>query len=206
MMTFYEKHFLPKIIHCICSMKPAMKQREKIIPLAQGKVLEVGFGPGLNLAFYNKSSVQHIWGLDPSEEMWDIAKEKAERCDISIDYLKAYASQIPLENNSVDSVVITYTLCTIPDVFESISDIRRVLKPSGKLLFCEHGAAPDKRVRRWQNIINPDWKRVGGGCNLNRRIPELIKEGGFNITGMNTMYIPGWKPASYNYWGTAKKR
>jgi len=120
--------------------------------------------------------------------------------------LKAYASQIPLENNSVDSVVITYTLCTIPDVFESISDIRRVLKPSGKLLFCEHGAAPDKRVRRWQNIINPVWKRVGGGCNLNRRIPELIKEGGFNITGMNTMYIPGWKPASYNYWGTAKKR
>ena len=117
--------------------------------------------------------------------------------------MQGSAENIPLEDRSIDTVVVTYTLCTIPQAVAALSDMRRVLKPSGQLIFCEHGLAPDEGVRRWQNRVNPIWRRVGGGCNLNRDIPSLLKAGGFRIRAMETMYIPGWKPASFNYWGTA---
>ena len=112
--------------------------------------------------------------------------------------------EIPLETSSVDTVVVTYTLCTIIDVDRAMKEMARVLKPAGELIFCEHGAAPDAGVRRLQNCINPIWKRVGGGCHLNREIPELIEQGGFKLKSLNAMYIPGWRPASFNYWGTAE--
>jgi len=181
-----------------------MRQREKVVPLACGSVLEVGLGTGLNLPFYDASKVNKVWGLDPSPEMLDRAKEKARSVNFDVELIGFPGEEIPLENNSVDTVVVTYTLCTIIDVDRAIKEMARVLKPAGELIFCEHGAAPDVSVRRLQNCINPVWKRIGGGCHLNRAIPEIIAHGGFRIKVLKAMYIPGWRPASFNYWGTAE--
>ena len=123
--------------------------------------------------------------------------------DFGFKFLKAFAEDIPLENEQFDTIVITYTLCTIKDTKKAFDEIKRLLKPNGHLLFCEHGLAPDNSIKMWQNTINPVWKRVGGGCNLNKEIPELITSNGFEIIELKTMYLPGWKPASFNYWGVA---
>lgn len=203
-MKLYNRHILPKLVHFACSQGPVMRQREKVVPLACGRVLEVGLGTGLNLPFYNASKVNKVWGLDPSSEMLDRAKEIAGSVSFEVELIGLPGEEIPLESNSVDTVVVTYTLCTIIDVDRAIKEMARVLKPTGEFIFCEHGAAPDVSVRRLQNCINPVWKRVGGGCHLNRAIPEIIERGGFRIKELKAMYIPGWRPASFNYWGTAK--
>ena len=205
-MNPYNKYILPKITNAACSGSPTMKQRQKIVPLAYGNVLEVGVGSGLNFDFYDATKVDRLYALDPSEEMWALAKKQLDTSQIKIEFTKGYAEEIPLDSNSIDSIVITYTMCTIPDVEASLAEMRRVLKVHGELIFCEHGIAPDNSVRRWQNILNPIWKNVGGGCNLNRNIPELISDGGFKINNLETMYLPGFKPASYNFWGVAKPR
>ncbi len=194
---------MPKIVHFTCAMKPAMKQREKVVPLAEGRVLEIGIGSGLNIPFYHTDKVKHLWGLDPSAEMWSIAQKNAARHHIDVEFIQSGAESIPLDDNSADTIVMTYTLCTISEVHSALDEIRRVLKPGGKLIFCEHGVAPDKSVQRWQNRFNPIWKKLGGGCNLNRPIPQLLEQSGFKSRDMETMYLPGWKPASFNYWGTA---
>lgn len=180
-----------------------MKQRQKIVPLARGRVLEVGIGSGLNIPFYDPQKVNHLWGLDPSREMWAIAGKNAKDHHLDAEFIESGAESIPLADHSADTVVMTYTLCTVPDVQSSLQEIRRVLKPGGKLLFCEHGEAPDSRVQTWQKIINPAWNRLGGGCNLNRPIARLLNAAGFISRDMQTMYIPGWKPACFNYWGSA---
>ncbi len=180
-----------------------MKQREKIVPMAFGNVLEIGIGSGLNLPFYHKTEVKSVLGIDPSEETWKENNVDHEELSFEFTFLKAFAENIPVDSNSFDSAVVTYSLCTIPDLSPAFEELRRVIKPNGVLVFCEHGKAPDKAVERWQNLINPLWKRFGGGCNLNRDIPDLINSNGFKISQVETMYIPGWKPASFNYWGTA---
>lgn len=205
MANLYDRYILPKVTNALCACGPNMKQREKIVPLASGIVLEVGVGSGLNFKYYDHDRVDHLFALDPSEEMWSIAQKQIANSELQPEYVKASAEKMPIDNNTIDSIIITYTLCTIVNVNASLSEMRRVLKPNGKLIFCEHGIAPDKSVRRWQNLLNPIWKRLGGGCNLNRNIPLLIKEGGFKIEKLDTMYIPGFKPASYNYWGIAKQ-
>jgi len=203
-MRLYDRHILPSLVHFACSLNSVMRQREKIVPLARGRVLEVGLGTGLNLPFYDASKVSKVWGLDPSSEMMDRAKERACAVNFDVELIGLSGEDIPLQTSSVDTVVVTYTLCTIIEVDRAIKEMARVLKPAGELIFCEHGAAPDARVRRLQNCINPIWKRVGGGCHLNREIPELIERGGFNLKSLNAKYIPGWRPASFNYWGTAE--
>jgi ubiquinone/menaquinone biosynthesis C-methylase UbiE len=180
-----------------------MKQREKVVPLAEGRVLEIGIGSGLNLPFYSPSKVKHLWGLDPSPETWSLAPYKHRKFEFDIEFIEASAENIPLDRGSADTVLITYTICTIPDAISALREARRVLRPGGSLLFCEHGLAPDEKVQRWQHRLTPLWKAVGGGCHLNRPIPELIEEAGFSIRSMDTMYLPGWKPASFNYWGVA---
>jgi ubiquinone/menaquinone biosynthesis C-methylase UbiE len=202
-MGLYSKYILPTVVHFTCSLKPTMRQREKIIPLASGCILEVGIGSGLNLPYYDASRVTKLWGLDPAPEMTRMAREQAQSVDFDVEFIGLPGEEIPLEDGSVDTVVITYTLCTIPDTAVALGQMRRGLKPGGEPIFCEHGAAPDANVRRWQDRINPVWRRFGGGCHLNRAIPELIEQGGFRIERMDTMYIPGWRPASYNYWGSA---
>jgi len=202
-MGFYAKHVLPRVVDFTCNLKPNRRQRQKVIPLARGRVLEIGIGSGLNLEYYDPARVERVWGLDPSPEIWALAGARVGKLPFDVEFVRGEAQNIPLEDRSIDTVVVTYTLCTIPEAVAALSDMRRVLKPGGQLLFCEHGLAPDESVRRWQHRVNPIWRRVGGGCNLNRDIPSLLRSGGFRIHDMDTMYIPGWKPASFNYWGTA---
>lgn len=202
-MGLYAKYLLPRTVHFLCSAKPIRKQRKKVVPLAEGRVLEIGIGSGLNLPLYDPGKVQHLWGLDPSTESWALAEKTASRMDFSVEFINGEAEAIPLDGCSADTVLVTYTLCTVPGVLRALEEIRRVLKLDGQLIFCEHGAAPDASVRRWQNRLNPIWKRIGGGCNLNLPIPFLLEQAGLKIRKMDTMYLPGWKPATFNYWGTA---
>lgn len=203
-MGFYDRFLLPRVVHFVCGQNPAMRQRAKIVPLAEGKVVEIGIGSGLNLPYYDPTRVSHLWGVDPSREMWKLAEKTARDHHIEAEFIESGADDIPLDRHSADTVVITYTLCTVPNVNSALEEVRRVLKPGGNLLFCEHGEAPDEHVRRWQHRINPIWNRLGGGCNLNRPIPRLLQESGFVSNDMQTMYIPGWKPACFNYWGSAR--
>ena len=205
-MSFYDKYILPKFLNCACGSKPINYQREKIVPLAEGTVLDVGIGSGLNIPYYNKSKIKCLYGLDPSIELLNLAKSLAKKNELEIEFLECGAEAIPLPNDSIDTVVITYTLCTIPDTQLSNQEIMRVLKPNGKLLFCEHGLAPDINIAKWQKRINPIWNKIAGGCNLNRDIPKLIRSSGFKILNMEEMYLPSTpKFAGYNYWGVAKK-
>jgi len=205
-LGFYDKYILPKFLNCACGTKPINYQREKIVPLAKGIVLDIGIGSGLNIPFYNKSNIDHLYGLDPSKELLKIAKPLAKKNELEIEFLQCGAEAIPLPDQSIDTVLITYTMCTIPDIKLSNSEIMRVLKSEGQLLFCEHGLAPDKNIAKWQRRINPIWSKIAGGCNLNRDIPKLITSSGFKISNMEEMYLPSTpKFAGYNYWGVAKK-
>ena len=204
-MSLYDKYILPKFLNCICSAKPIGYQRQKIVPYAEGAVLEVGIGSGLNLPFYDKSRVDKIWGLDPSKELNKMASKVASEEGLEVDFLISEAEDIPLPDNEVDTVLITYTMCTITEVMRANEEMRRVLKPKGKMIFCEHGKSPDQNVFKWQKRINPLWRKIAGGCNLHRDIPSLIKESGFKLEKLDTMYLPSTpKFAGYNYWGYAK--
>jgi ubiquinone/menaquinone biosynthesis C-methylase UbiE len=191
------------MIDFACSASPNQKQRQKIVPEAEGEILEVGFGSGLNVPFYDPSKVKKIWALEPSEGMRRKAQTTVDEAAMNIEFIDLPGEQIPLDDNSVDTVLVTYTLCTIPDTKGALEGMRRVLKPGGRLLFCEHGKAPDENVQRWQSRLNPAWSRFAGGCNMNRDIPALINEGGFDIKVDERMYIPGAKILCYNYWGSA---
>ena len=200
----YEKMVLPKLCDKCCGTKPINYQRKKVVPLAKGVVLEVGIGSGLNIPFYNKNNIEKIIGLDPSEELNVLAKRVADDNGIQIDFLINGAEDIDLPDNSVDTILITYTLCTIPNLKKSMSEMKRVLKPGGKFIFCEHGIAPDVNIIKWQRRINPIWGIFFGGCNINRNIPKIISESGFNISNLNQMYLPSTpKIVGYNYWGEA---
>jgi len=203
-MGFYERTILPRIIDLSCGTNAVRRQRDKVVPLAAGRVLEVGAGSGLNFPYYDAAKVERVFALEPSEVMRARAKERTEAAPFPIEPLGLKGEKIPLDDKSVDTVLITYTMCTIPGVAEALAGMHRVLKPSGRLVFCEHGLAPDPGVQRWQHRLNPFWKRIAGGCNLNRDIPALLKEAGFRIEAMDTMYLPGPRFASFNYWGTAK--
>jgi ubiquinone/menaquinone biosynthesis C-methylase UbiE len=203
-MSIYEDRVLPHLIDLACSTKPTRKQREKIVHLAEGDVLEIGFGSGLNLPYYDGGKVRKIFGLEPSEGMRRKARPNVDASGLDVEFIDLPGEQIPLESQSVDTVLVTFTLCSIDDAMTALEGMRRVLKPGGTLLYCEHGAAPDESVRRWQDRLNAGWKRFSGGCNMNRDIPSLIESSGFRITADERMYIPGVRILSYNYWGTAK--
>tara|TARA_B100000900_G_C20579230_1_gene716724 strand:- start:278 stop:898 length:621 start_codon:yes stop_codon:yes gene_type:complete len=203
-MSLYEKYVLPKFLNCACGSKPVSYQRKKVVPLAEGKVLEIGIGSGLNLPFYDKTKIDEIWGLDPSEELSEMAKKVADQESMEVNFISSGAEEIPLPDNHFDSVLVTYTMCTIPEVQRANNEIRRVLKNNGKMIFCEHGEAPDQNIRKWQNRINPIWGKIAGGCNINRNIPSLIQQAGFDIIELEEMYLPNTpKIAGYNYWGYA---
>ena len=203
-MSLYEKYVLPKFLNCACGSKPVARQREKVVPLAEGKVLEIGIGSGLNLPFYDKTKVDEIWGLDPSEELSEMARAVAIQEGMEVNFISSGAEEIPLPDDHFDSVLITYTMCTIPEVIRANTEIRRVLKNQGKMIFCEHGAAPDDNIRKWQKRINPFWGMIAGGCNIDRNIPSLIQDSGFDIIEIEEMYLPNTpKIAGYNFWGYA---
>ena len=205
-MNLYNKYILPKFLNCACGSKPINYQRQKVVPLAKGKVLDIGIGSGLNIPFYNSDKIDQVIGIDPSHELIDLAKGLANKSRVSIKLVIGSAESIPYPDNFFDTVLVTYTMCTIPNVAIANKEIWRVLKEDGRLIFCEHGLAPDKKISKWQNRIDPFWGKIAGGCHLNRDIQKLITDAGFSFESLDKMYIPSTpKFAGYNYWGVSKK-
>ena len=205
-MSLYNKYILPKFLNCACGSKPINYQRQKVVPLAKGKVLDIGIGSGLNIPFYNSDKIDKVIGIDPSHELIELAKELANDSKASIDLVIGSAEAIPFPDNFFDTILITYTMCTIPNVAMANKEMWRVLKDDGRLIFCEHGLAPDKKISKWQNRIDPFWGKIAGGCHLNRDIQKLITDAGFSFESLDKMYIPSTpKFAGYNYWGVSKK-
>jgi ubiquinone/menaquinone biosynthesis C-methylase UbiE len=202
-MEIYRTYVLPRFINLAMQNKVAETERAKFVPLASGKVLEVGIGSGLNIPFYSQD-IETLYGLDPSRELWHMARKRSARAPFPIEYIGLSGESVPMEDETVDTVVTTWTLCTIPDPIKALKEMRRVLKRDGLLIFVEHGQSSDNRVQVWQNRLNPLWNRVGGGCNLNRIIDTLISEAGFHITQIETGYIKGLKLFSFLYKGLAR--
>lgn len=203
-MGLYEQYVLPHLINCACGAPPILKLRSKLVPKAKGVVLEVGMGSGINLPFYDASKVDYVWGLEPSLGMRNKARKQVEASRVHVHWLDLPGEEIPLEDDSVDTVLLTFTLCTIPDTRKALEQMRRVLKPGGKLLFCEHGQAADQGVLGWQNRLNPVWSKLAGGCQLNRKMDQLITGAGFDIKQMETFYVPKTpRFAGYIYTGEA---
>ena len=203
-MSFYENKILPHVINCACGMKAVDLQRAKVVPLAQGQVLELGFGTGLNVRHYDAKRVSKVIGVDPSEESWQLAQPKIQQADLAIEYLQCSAEDIPLATDSIDTAVITYTLCTIPDPSRALAEVVRVLRRGGRVLVAEHALAPDASVAKWQNRVNGFWGKMAGGCHINRDIRGLIEATPLQIQDWQAMYLPQTpKIAGYNVWGTA---
>jgi len=180
-----------------------MRHRRKVVPGARGRVLEVGMGSGLNLSAYDRTHVEKVWGIEPSLALQAVARERAAAAGIQVEFVGLSGEDIPADEASFDTVVTTWTLCSIPDAARALGEMRRVLRPAGRLVFAEHGIAAEPGVARWQHRLNPLWRRFSSGCNMNRSIPDLIREAGFEIEGLETEYLPGPKVLAYNYWGVA---
>jgi len=203
-MSFYKDHVYPHLVSLLGNPKPIEEIRQRIVPLAQGNVLEIGVGPGVNFVHYDPRKVNKVYALEPNPGMLRRAEEQRRRTELQIEFLDLPGEHIPLPDASVDTVVSTFTLCTIPGVAEAIQGVRRVLKPSGKLIFFEHGLSPDPPVQRWQKRSEPLFRWAFEGCHVTRDIPFLIGKGGFNIEQINSGYLsPFPKSGSYCWWGAA---
>lgn len=204
-MSFYNRYILPAFLTCACGTKSVRYQRRKIVPRAEGVVLELGFGSGLNLPYYDAAKVTRLYALEPEEGMLARARKAARGAPVPVEILSERAEEISLPAHSVDTVLVTYSLCTIPDPVSALAGARRVLKSGGVLLFCEHGLAPDAKVQRIQRMVEPIWKRVAGGCHLTRDVRSLVEQSGFAIETCETMYLPSTpRFAGYNVWGNAR--
>jgi len=204
-MGLYGKYVLPHIIDFAMRNKDATQLRAAWIPRARGEVLEIGIGSGLNLPFYS-SDVQCVHGVDPSAELQQIARKRATDQRVPVDFLLQSAEEpLPLPEEAINTVVMTWTLCSIPNPPRALEHMIKALKRGGHLIFIEHGRAPDTRVRAWQDRLTPLWKRIGGGCHLNRKVDELIVAAGFQIVELKTGYLPGPRPMTYTYQGLAAR-
>ena len=203
-MAFYRDHVYPRLVSLLGDPKPIREVRERIVPLARGKVLEIGVGPGVNFVHYDPARVSKVYALEPNPGMIRLAERQRRRTELVIEFLDLPGERIPLEDGTVDTVLSTFTLCTIPGVVEALRGVRRVLKPGGKLIFFEHGRSPDPRVRRWQEWSEPIPHWLFEGCHVTRDIPSLIEQSGFRIEQMETAYLAGFpKSWTHCWWGTA---
>jgi ubiquinone/menaquinone biosynthesis C-methylase UbiE len=205
MRGFYEEWILPALIDLSMRNKRLRPYRERVAGAAEGRVLDVGIGSGINLPFYARQ-VQEIFGLDPSPRLLARAQNKAQGMQLPVQLLEGSAERIPLADRSMDTIVMTWTGCSIPDVDTALREMRRVLKASGRLLFVEHGRAPEPGVARWQDRVDPFWHRFSGGCHLNRKTDDLLSDAGFRIDQLETGYIPGPRIMTFLYQGAARPR
>jgi ubiquinone/menaquinone biosynthesis C-methylase UbiE len=202
-MGFYQDQILPLLIDASMRQKHLAAYRNRVVSAAEGRVLEIGIGSGLNLPFYSANARQVI-GLDPSPKLLAMARRASRLDSRSVEFIEGSAEKVPLEDASIDTVVTTWTLCSIAAVLDALHEMRRVLRPTGRLLFVEHGKAPDPNVRWWQDRLTPLWRRIGGGCYLNRAIRALIEEAGFQFDRLETGYMRGPKPMTFMYEGGAR--
>lgn len=200
---WYDRHVLPYLIDIACGLAPVQRQRARVVPLASGRVLEIGIGTGLNLPHYVRERVQQIVGLDPEQAMHRLARRRLAQTGLPVELVALSAERIPFADASFDTVLVTYALCTIPAPVAALREMRRVLKPGGRLIFCEHGRAPEAAVARWQDRLTPLWAACAGGCHLNRDVPALLAAAGFAAPDLQQGYLPGPRPLAYHYWGTA---
>ena len=204
-MGVYAKYVLPRFIDLSMRNKDAARVRGDWVPRARGEVLEVGIGSGLNLPFYSLE-VQRLYGVDPSAELQRMARARTANAPMKVEFLSQSVEEtLPLSDSSIDTVVMTWTLCSIADPSRALQQLKRVLKPNGLLIFVEHGRAPEPSVAAWQDRLTPVWKRVGGGCHLNRKVDALLVEAGFKIEELKTTYLPGPRPMTYTYQGFAHR-
>ena len=204
-MGFYKDQIVPLLINLTMRRRDLAAYRGRVIPAAEGRVLEVGIGSGFNLPFYSRN-VERLIGLDPSPKLLAMVQRNLRADAPSVELVEGSAEAIPLESNSVDTVVTTWTLCSIPDAAGAVREMHRVLRPTGRLLFIEHGRAPEANVRWWQDRLTPAWKWIGGGCHLNRAIQTLIEDAAFRFDRFETGYMRGPKPLTFIYEGTARPR
>ncbi len=202
-MNWYDRHVLPYLIDFACGLPMVQAQRRLLVPQAQGRVLEVGMGTGRNLPFYDRQRVSLVVGVDPAMQMHRLAQRRSRQAGIAVELMGLSAEHLPATDASFDTVVCTYTLCSIPDPLQALREMRRVLVPGGRLLFCEHGRAPDETVRRWQDRLQPLWGPLAGGCHLGRDVPALLEAAGFAAT-MQSAYLAGPRPMTFHYWGHAQ--
>jgi SAM-dependent methyltransferase len=204
MTSFYDRHIMPKLIGCACASKPIMKQRVKVVPKAAGKVLELGIGGGLNLQYYDPAKVTSVSGVDPSAELRAFAMDAERPEGLKVDIQAGTAEALPFESDSFDCVVCTFTLCSVQSPSAALAEAKRVLKPGGRFLFCEHGLAPDAGVAKWQRRLEPMWKAIAGGCHLTRPITSSVAGAGLEVLNSERMYLPGTpRVLGWSEWGEA---
>ncbi|WP_374571441.1 class I SAM-dependent methyltransferase [Phenylobacterium sp.] len=205
MASFYERRILPKLLTCACSSPQMMKQRAKVVPRAEGRVLELGIGMGLNLPFYDADKVETVFGVDPAAPLRALAEAAPRDPRLSVKVEEGTAEALPFEDKTFDSIVCTFTLCSVCAPPQALAEARRVLKPGGRFLFCEHGLSPDAGVAKWQRRIEPVWKRLAGGCHLTRPVASSIGQSGFALEGVEQRYLPkAPRFAGWVEWGVAR--
>jgi ubiquinone/menaquinone biosynthesis C-methylase UbiE len=205
MTSLYDRYVMPRLIGCACGSKPIVKQRQKVVPKAAGRVLELGIGGGLNLAFYDPARVTSVSGVDPSAELRARAEAAPRPDGLKVEIQDGTAEALPHPDASFDCVVCTFTLCSVQSPAAALAEARRVLKPGGRFLFCEHGLAPDADVAKWQKRVEPVWKRLAGGCHLTRPIAPSITQAGLALTELSSMYLPRTpRIAGWSEWGEAR--
>jgi ubiquinone/menaquinone biosynthesis C-methylase UbiE len=202
-MGVYRNVILPRLCDLSMRNKRLRPYRERVIGAAEGRVLEIGAGSGLNLQLY-RSGAREVLALEPDQNLLRMAERNAENAPRPVTFLAASAEHIPLDDGSVDTVVTTWTLCTVPDAVCALREARRVLKAAGRLVFVEHGLAPERNVQKWQNRLTPVWTKISGGCHLNRPIAQIIETAGFVIEGLESGYLPGPKFLAYLSEGSAR--
>jgi ubiquinone/menaquinone biosynthesis C-methylase UbiE len=203
-MGIYAKYILPRVIDLAMRNKDTTRLRAECVPQARGDVLEIGIGSGLNLPFYSRE-VRRVYGVDPSAELQRMAAKKVSSVPFEVTFLRQSAEvPLPLRDSSIDTVLVTWSLCSIVNPIIALQQAKRVLKPTGRMIYVEHGRSPDVRVTAWQDWITPAWKRIGGGCHLNRKIDDLIRAAGFQISEQKNFYLPGPRPMTYTYQGIAR--